>query len=53
MVVDQLEEQNRVQATHPVAIRACEAHFNFWGPVPNQALRAVIQQITASVVTLH
>ncbi len=30
--------------------RVCEAHFNFWGPVPNQALRAIIQQIAADVV---
>ncbi len=47
------EDHNEVLVTHPAMIGACEAHFNFWGPVPNLALRAVIQQIATSVVASH
>ncbi len=47
------EKENRVQMTHLSAIGACKVHFNDWGPVPNLALRAVIQQIAASVVASH
>ena len=47
------EDQSRLPATHAAAIGACEAHFNFWGPTPNLALQAVIQQIAASVITSH
>ncbi len=46
-------DQNGVQASHPAAIGACEAHFNFWGLVPNQALWVVIHQIAASIDASH
>ncbi len=32
------ETRTSLPATHAAAIGACEAHFNFWGPVPNQSL---------------
>ncbi len=47
------EHRNRVPVTYLATIRACKAHFNFWGPVPNQALRVVIQQIITNVVASH
>ena len=47
------EDQSGLLATHPATIGACEAHFNFWGPTPNLALQAVIQQIAMSIVTSH
>ncbi len=47
------EDQSGLLVTHPAAIGACEAHFNFWGPTPKLALRAVIQQITVSIIASH
>ncbi len=47
------EHRNTVLATHPAAVGACEAHFNWWGPVLNQSLRILIQQIAADVVASH
>ncbi len=47
------EDQIGLPVTHPAAIGACEAHFNFWGPTPNLALQVVIQQITTSIITSH
>ncbi len=47
------ERTNNVPATHPAAVGATEAHFNFWGPVPNQALQALIEGIAADVVASH
>ncbi len=44
---------NQVPASHPAAVGATETHFNFWGPVSNQALWALIERITMDVVALH
>ncbi len=47
------ETRTGLPATHSVVIGACEAHFNFWGPVPNQSLRILITQIAGDVVASH
>ncbi len=47
------ERKSGLPATHTAAIGACEAHFNFWGPTPNECLRIVIQQCAENVVASH
>ncbi len=47
------KKTNSVPATHPAAMGATEAHFNFWGTVPNQALQALIEGIAANGVGWH
>ncbi len=41
------------QLLNSAAVGACETHFNWWGPVPNQSLRILIQQIATDMVTSH
>ncbi len=47
------EARTGLPATHVAAIGACEAHFNFWWPVPNQSLWVLITQIAGDVIASH
>ena len=47
------ETRTSLPATHTAAIGACEAHLNFWEPVPNQSLWVLITQIAIDVVASH
>ena len=47
------EQRMGLPANYATAIGACEAHFNFWGPTPNQSLGIIINQCAANVVASH